>query len=58
MKAIIICIRLFYHKIFQEIERKIKIKAVIVWRIWQQVEDLGASNDFIKIFFVYSIKKE
>ncbi len=49
MKAVVIYMRLFYKENFEEIERKIGMKATTARGIWQRAHDLAQSNDLIDL---------
>ena len=57
MKAVVICMRLFYKETFEEIERKIGMKATTARGIWQRAHDLAQSNDLIDLLSVLDHKQ-
>lgn len=57
MKAVVICMRLFYKETFEEIERKIGMKATTARGIWQRAHDLAQSNDLIDLLSVLDLNQ-
>ncbi len=56
MKAVFICMRLFYRGNFEEIERKIEMKAATTPDIWQRAYHLPNSDDLVELFSVLEHK--
>ena len=56
MKAVVICMRLFYRENFEEIERKIGMKAATTRGIWQRAYHLPNSDDLVELLSVLEHK--
>ena len=57
IKSIIVCMRVFYNKSFNETERKIEVKSSTLKTICQQVYKTGDSEDFHEILACIQHKK-
>ncbi len=56
IKANVICMRLFYCETFQEIERKIGMKAAMAYDIWQQAYHLANIDNIVDLLSVLEHK--
>ena len=57
IKAVIVCLRVFYNKSFDEIERKIGVKSSTSQAVWQREYKTANSKDFHKILACIDPKK-
>lgn len=46
LRAVIVCMRVFYNESFDEIERKIGVKSSTAQAIWQRAHETADSEDF------------